>query len=416
MLSSFAPAHTIGWFRDVLFWNLSTVKHSVSVLLGLSFGLMILCGAPAHAEEHRATRLGHPATRFAPPLHTPEDLRSRFRDEKLRPDIASILRQWGWTGNLEDLHRAALTAEIVDGKILVGTGMPFMSSRKDGTAICLRNVIWAGAEPVGAYAFTFSSKGRRYRCVTPKPCSNFFLEDLGPEPTPVPLLALTCSAPPREFTGRTVKVCLTLQNKGDGPEAKTTIALPIPAGATVVSATEGGITSLDRVTWGITDLAKNGSREVCAVFTTERPGRMEFKAAAQGAVAGPAYCESQTQILGVYAVLVEVVDLEDPIEVGKAITYVVTVTNQGNQTGTGIRVVCTVPDSQEFVFGTGTTAVQAQGRTVSMSPLPSLDGKAVATWRVMTKALRADDSRFKVDFTTDQFEKPIRREESTRLY
>ena len=252
--------------------------------------------------------------------------------------------------------------------------------------------------------------------MTPKPCSNFFLEDLGPEPTPVPLLALTCSAPPREFTGRAVKVCLTLQNKGDGPEAKTTVALPIPPGATVVSATDGGVTGLDRVTWEITDLAKNGSKEVCAVFTTERPGRMEFKAAAQGAVAGPAYCESQTQILGVYAVLVEVVDLEDPIEVGKAVTYVVTVTNQGNQTGTGIRVVCTVPDSQEFVFGTGTTAVHAQGRTVSMSPLPSLDGKAVASWRVTTKALRADDARFKVDFTTDQFEKPIRREESTRLY
>ena len=392
------------------------MKNSVSALLAIAFGLMVFSYAPAHAEEHRATRLGHPATRFAPTLHTPEDLRSRFRDEKLRPDIASILHQWGWTGNLEDLHRAAQTAEIVDGKILVGTRMPFMSSRKDGVAICLRNVIWAGEEPVGAYAFTFSSKGRRYRCVTPKPCSNFFLEDLGPEPTPVPLLSLTCSAPPREFTGRTVKVCLTLQNKGDGPEAKATVTLPIPSGATVVSATDGGVTALDRVTWSITDLASGGSREVCAVFITERPGRLEFKPAAQGAVAGPVYCECQTQILGVYAVLVEVVDLEDPIEIGKTVTYVITVTNQGNQTGTGIRVLCTVPDSQEFVFGSGTTAVQAQGRTVTMSALPSLDGKAVATWRVTTKALRADDSRFKVEFTTDQFERPIRREESTRLY
>ena len=241
---------------------------------------MLACCGFARAEEHRATRLGHPATRFAPPLHTPEDLRSRFRDEKLRPDIASILHQWGWKGNLEDLHRAALTAEIVDGTIPVGTRMPFMSSRKDGVAICLRNVIWAGAEPVGAYAFSFSSKGRRYRCVTPKPCSNFFLEDLGPEPTPVPVLALQCNAPERQFTGRPVKVCLTLRNRGDGPEPRATVTLPIPPGATLVSATDGGTAVLDRVTWEIANLAPNAPREVCeqrdpkGLYREARAGRL----------------------------------------------------------------------------------------------------------------------------------------------
>ena len=60
--------------------------------------------------------------------------------------------------------------------------MPFMSSREAGKAICLRNVTWAGKEPIHAYAFTFASNGRLYRCITPKPCSNFFVVDLGPEP------------------------------------------------------------------------------------------------------------------------------------------------------------------------------------------------------------------------------------------
>ncbi|MFM8471686.1 MAG: hypothetical protein ACKODH_17270 [Limisphaerales bacterium] len=252
--------------------------------------------------------------------------------------------------------------------------------------------------------------------MTPKPCSNFFLEDLGPEPTPTPTLALQCNAPERQFTGRPVKVCLTVRNRGDGPEPKATVTLPIPPGATLMSATAGGTAGLDRVTWEISSLAPNTEREVCAVFTTERPGRMEFKAALTGTTAGHVHCECQTQILGVYALLVEVVDEEDPVEVGKPVNYVITVTNQGNQIGTGIRVVRTVPDSQEFVFGSGSSAVRAQGRTLTMTPLPSLEGKSVATWRVLTRALRADDARFKVEFTTDQFEQPIRREESTRLY
>ncbi len=392
------------------------MKRAAPSLLGIALVLLTLLCPSAPAQQHRATKLGHPLTRFAAPLKTPEDLRDRFRDPKLRYDFASVLTQWGWTGDLEDLHRAAQTAEIVDAKIPVGTRMPFMSSRKDGIAICLRDVLWAGEEAAPCYWFNFTSKGRRYRCITPKACSNFFVEDLGPAPIPVPMLALTCIAPERQFTGRQVKVCFTVRNNGDGPEPKAIIVVPIPAGATVSSATDGGVIGFDRVTWEIVNVSTNGPREVCAVFTTERPGRLEFKPSVTGAVAGPAYCECFTQILGVYAVLVEVVDLDDPVEVGKVVTYVITVTNQGNQTGTGIRFVCTVPDSQEFVYGSGSTPVQAQGRTVTVTPLPSLEGKAVATWRVLTKALRADDARFKVEFTTDQFEKPIKREESTRLY
>ena len=149
------------------------MKRAPPVFLLLVLGLPLLCAASALAQ-HRATRLGHPATRFAPTMHTPEDLRDRFRDEKLRPDIASILAQWGWAGNLEDLHRAALTQEISEWPIPIGTRMPFMSSRKDGAPICLRDVLWAGTEPAPAYAFTFSSRGQRYRCITPKACSRGF--------------------------------------------------------------------------------------------------------------------------------------------------------------------------------------------------------------------------------------------------
>ena len=396
------------------------MQRAPSIFLLLAVGLSLLVSAPIQAQQHRATRLGHPATRFAPPMHTPEDLRDRFRDEKLRPDIASILAQWGWAGNLEDLHRAALTQEISEAPIPVGTRMPFMSSRKDGVAICLRDVLWAGTEPAPAYAFTFTSRGQRYRCITPKACSNFFLVDLGPEPKPapkpIPALALVCHAPPREFTGRPFKVCFTVRNPGDAPEPQATLTLHLPPGATFLSATESGTTNLDRVMWDLGQLAPNASREVCVTLTVRTPGKTDFKAAVNGLAARPAQCECQTLLLGVHSLGVEVVDLEDPIEVGKVVTYVITVTNQGDLVGTGIRVVCTVPDSQDFVFGNGTTPVKAVGRTVTMEVLPTLEAKVKATWRVLTKALRPDDSRFRVEFSSDQFVKPIHEDESTRLY
>lgn len=389
------------------------MQHASSPLAGLLLGLLLTL-LPAAAQQHRATRLGNPATRFAPPLNSVDDLRSRFRDPKLRPDFAAVLAQWGWAGSLDDLFRAAETAEVAEWPIPVGERMPFMSSREGGRAICLKDVLWAGKEPAPAYAFNFTSAGRRYRCVTPKACSNFFLYDLGPEPKAA--LALVCHAPPREFTGRPLKVCFTLRNAGDSPEPRATITVPIPAGAIFASATEGGTTVGETINWEVANLGPNASREVCAVFTVMTPGRLEFKPVAAGAMAAPARCECQTQIIGVHAIGVEVIDLADPVLVGDNVTYVITVTNQGDQPGTNIRVVCTVPDSQEFVGGSGTSAVRAVGRSVAMQPIPVLEGKATATWRVQTKALRADDSRFRVEYSSDQFEKPIREDEATRLY
>ena len=113
------------------------------------------------AEQHRATRLGNPSTRFAPRIYNLDDLRSRFRDPKLQADMAEVLRQWGWSGNLEDLISAGLTSLIYDAPIAVGETMPFMSSRENGKPICLRNVLWAGDDPPPPHALNLTYKWRQ---------------------------------------------------------------------------------------------------------------------------------------------------------------------------------------------------------------------------------------------------------------
>jgi len=368
----------------------------------------------AQAEQHRATHLGNPITRFAPPLHAPEDLRARFRDPQLQPDIIAILKQSGWPGNVDDIFRAAQTAEISDITLPVGTVMPFMSSRENGDPICLRNVTWAGQEPIPAYAFDFTSHGRHYRCITPKPCSNFFVEDAGPQPKPG--LALECEVPARLPVILPVKIYLTVHNTGDAIEPAATLTLPVPAGTTVTNTTAGGIIGVDTVIWQIPHLAPNASQQVRATLVTPASGPLAFHSFASGTAGETAQSDCETALFDVHAILVEVVDLADPIEVGKNVTYVIKITNQGNATDTHIRLLCTLPASQVFVSGTGTTAVHSQDQTLTMDPLPALDGKAVATWTVMTKALTPADSRFKVEVTADQFTQPIHREESTQLY
>lgn len=470
--------------------------------------------------EHRATHLGHPETRFAPPLKTEGDLRKRFRDEQLKPDIASILEQWGWKGDLDDLYYAALTAPVTEVKLPKGTRMPFMSSREKGKPVLLRDVVWDGKTPVDAYAFRFSSNGRKYRCVTPKACSNFYLEDLGAElpvlrltkvapitallcdpfeikltvqntgegiatgvlitdvlpeglrladgqnrvrlevgtlgrgasrefTVPVtasaagiyrneasvtsaegiaaearsitevqaPALAVDCIAPTSVLQGRPVEVCLRIRNTGNATERATIVSLPIPEGFSVETARDGGIVSLGLVTWEVANLAPGAERQVCAVISTPRAiTSLPLGPTVRGTCAPQVQSACTVQVEGVPGILLEVVDLEDPIEVGKEVTYVITVINQGLLTGTHLQLTGTLPDSQEFVSCSGPTMAQVSNRTVTFDPLASLAGGEQATWEVVVRALHPADARFLVELRSDQFARPIPEMEATQQY
>jgi uncharacterized repeat protein (TIGR01451 family) len=387
--------------------------RSISYLPALALASLLLTSASAQAQQHRAVRLGHPSTRFAPPLTQPEELRALLTDEKLKPDVAAILQQADWKGNLDDLRRAAANAPISECEVPVGTRLPFMSSRKEGKPLALIDVLWDGEEPISAYAFDFSSNGRRYRCITPKLCSNFYLVDLGPAK---PELAIECSVPSQTLVGRRFDVFLTVTNKGTATESKTTLLLPTPAEAALTgAAVQGGNTNGDSV-WTIADLQPGAAKMVCATFISRQPALLAFNATAQGASGSEAATRCATQVTGIPAILLETADLEDPVEVGKEVIYEIKVTNQGSAPGTNLKVVCNLPDSEEFVSGSGPTPVRAQERAVRMETLPVLAPKAQAVWRVIVKALKPDDARFKVFVSSDQFQQPIQKDEATQLY
>jgi hypothetical protein len=166
----------------------------------------------AEAQQHKATRLGNPATRFAKPLKKADDLRVLLRSDTMKADIEAILNEVGWKGNHEDLDRAAATAEISEIQIPTGTRLPFMSSRKNKKPHALVDVLWAGRKPIDALSFEFSSNCVRYRLVTPKACSNFWVEEIGKDttdpkcapPPPPPVVSVsgaseTCVTQPVEY-------------------------------------------------------------------------------------------------------------------------------------------------------------------------------------------------------------------------
>jgi hypothetical protein len=154
------------------------MRTKFTAILAPALALGVLA-VTAEAQQHKAIRLGNPATRFAKPLKKADDLRVLLRSDKMKADVAAILNEVAWKGNIEDLDRAAAAAEISEVQVPTGTRLPFMASRKNTKPHALVDVLWAGPKPIDAFAFEFSSNCVRYRLVTPKACSNFWIEDLG---------------------------------------------------------------------------------------------------------------------------------------------------------------------------------------------------------------------------------------------
>jgi hypothetical protein len=87
------------------------MRTKFAAILAPALALGVLA-VTAEAQQHRATRLGNPATRFAKPLTKTDDLRVLLRSDTMKADVGAILKEVGWKGNLEDVERAAAAAEI----------------------------------------------------------------------------------------------------------------------------------------------------------------------------------------------------------------------------------------------------------------------------------------------------------------
>lgn len=123
-----------------------------------------------------------------------------------------------------------------------------------------------------------------------------------------------------------------------------------------------------------------------------------------------------TELKGIPAILLEVVDITDPVEVGQETTYVITVTNQGTAPDTAIRIVGTLPGSETFVSATGATSGSASGQVVTFAPSGPLAPGAQISWRITVRANAQDDARFGVEMTSARLTKPVIETEATNLY
>lgn len=231
-----------------------------------------------------------------------------------------------------------------------------------------------------------------------------------------PVLTITKTGPSRQYIGRPTAYEITVTNEGDAAAADTVVTDAIPAGAQAIQASPAGSVSSSKVVWQLGTLAVGASKTVRVVYTPTGAGVLAQTATASAVCADPVTATAQTAIYGIAAVLLEVVDTDDPVQIGGRTTYLITATNQGSSPATNVRITATVEDAQEIVAVNGPTPVAIQGNVARSTPLANLAPQAKATWQVTVKALKPGDIRFRATMTTAELERDVEETEATQLY
>lgn len=235
-----------------------------------------------------------------------------------------------------------------------------------------------------------------------------------------PQVALEVQGPNLRYLDRPALFTLKVTNPGSAPATNVSLVDQVPQGFKFVSASsEGRHDFVSRtVYWTLGDIPPGQTKEVTLELVAVNVGVHKNKIVVTAARGLKEETEKETKVAGVSALLMELVDLDDPVELGYETSYEIRVTNTGTKTETNVQLMCTLPDKLEFRGARAPAGAQfrMEGRDVVFDPLPRLAPRADAIYRINVKGLAAGDMRFRARIKADGLTDPVLKEESTKVY
>lgn len=233
-----------------------------------------------------------------------------------------------------------------------------------------------------------------------------------------PGLSVDVEGPERRYLERPATYEVRVDNPGTAPAHDVRIVTKLPKGMRFIKANNKGEydAASHAVYWSLAELpeGEHGVVELVAMPVEAGPQTLEVESRAGQGLSD----QTQRQIMidGLAAIMFEVKDLEDPIEVGGETGYEIRVVNQGTKAATNVQVAVNLPAGMKLVSAEGETQHTEQRGAIVFEPLGQLAAKADTVYRIRVQGTAAGDQRVTVQVNTDDLGQPIRREESTLVY
>jgi len=227
----------------------------------------------------------------------------------------------------------------------------------------------------------------------------------------VPGLKVEKTGTKEQILGRNADYEIVVSNIGDTTLSNVVVSDTAPAETSIVGA-PGATVSGNKATWTIAELKPAANVTQTLKLTSKVAGtHCNNVTATSGGLSESA--KACTLWKGIAAVLLEVVDDPDPIQVGESTTYTIKVTNQGFADIHNMKIVAVFDDE---ATPTSTAQGSISGKTANFPVVATLASKQVVTYTITVKGVKVGDARNKITLTSDELKTPVEEEESTTVY
>ena len=228
-------------------------------------------------------------------------------------------------------------------------------------------------------------------------------------------------AGPTVAVGNPVDFELEVVNRGAVAAPNVVVRDPLPPGLQLQEVLDGGVAQGNTAVWNLGTLdrgqgvklrlraiAVQAGENICNVATVESSGSPQVPSK-----------QSCISIVGVPALLTELIDRADPVPVGAETTYAIRITNQGSKPAIKVELECSWEEGMDYVgaetLNTIRISPDQKNRKVRFAPFNIDPGKQLI-YQVQMAAKRVGDWRFVAIVSGGDLKKPLTTEESTRVY
>lgn len=265
---------------------------------------------------------------------------------------------------------------------------------------------------------TAEKAGRVVNVMTAQADGNLHVQQQVEFEVVAPSLAVDIDGPAKRYLERTATYTVTVDNPGTAPARDVQLVTKLPTGMQFRGANNLGQydSATHSVYWSLAELPAGEKGVVELVTLPVQPGDHTLEVEGRAREGLRDRTTQQVTVEGLAAIMFEVADTADPIEVGGTTSYDIRVVNQGSKAASNVQVKVMVPQGMKVTGATGETRHVVEAEGVIFAPLTKLAPKADSVFRVQLEGTRPGDQRVTVEVTTAEISQPIRKEESTRVF
>jgi len=233
-----------------------------------------------------------------------------------------------------------------------------------------------------------------------------------------PRLKADIQGPNLRYLGRRAVYTLSVMNDGSASTENVRVMHKIPEGFEYVSSDKGVTYSASNrmLSWYVGAMNSGETAQAHVTLEAKAIGAATHFIRATSEHGVVADAQVTTQVEGTSSLVVEIADLNDPVETGVETGYEIRVKNEGSSAAERITLTCELPAGTRFVSAAGAVSHATRGQMVEFRPLAQIAPGETVKYQVLVRGEAAGNLRFRTHLTSASITDPLVSEELTKFY